>query len=57
MNCNALQFSKVHFHCGAENGSHPWPTQGQNLKPRVLNSYYTEMIDGLVESMSQYEEK
>lgn len=57
MNGNALQVSKVCFHCGAENGSHPWPPQRQNLKPKVLNSYYTEMIDGLVESIYQYEEK
>lgn len=57
VNCNALQFSKVCFHCGAENGSHSWPTQGQNLKPKALNNYYTEVIDHFVESICQYKEK
>lgn len=57
VNGNALHFSKVCLHCGVENGSHSCPTQRQNLKTKVLNNYYTEVIDHFVESICQYKEK
>jgi len=54
VHCNALQFSKVCFHCSAENGGHSWPTQRQNLKHKAWDNYYAEVVDHFVQSIRQY---